>query len=100
MEQANDTAGAPVHSMVMPRLSAGQRKLLESYHFHQGEVGDGTGCTCEECDRPCGGKRGWWLRTSCEYDEWSCNCRVCALDYCERYETFDADQYQRTAQSA
>ena len=80
---------------IIPRSSAGQRKLLESYNFQQGEVGNGPGITCDDCDKPCGGLRGWWMRTSYEYDEWACKCRKCALAYCEQYETFDFEEYQR-----
>lgn len=67
--------------------SSTQRKLLESYHFRQGEVGNGTEITCEDCNKPCKGQRGWWRQTSYEYNEWDCKCRACALDYCEEYET-------------
>ena len=87
----------PVHGEVMPRSSAAQRKLLESYHFRQGEVGNGPEIRCEGCDKPCSGLRGWWRRTSYEYHEWDCKCRKCALEYCKRYETFDADEYQRAS---
>lgn len=100
MSEEKSDNRAPVHAFVMPRSSAAQRKLLESYHFRQGEVGNGPEITCEDCDKACSGQRGWWQRTSYEYNEWDCKCRACALAYCERYETFDVDEYQQIAESA
>ena len=84
-----------MHGFTMPRSSAAQRKLLESYQFQQGKVGDGSEITCDDCGKPCRGQRGWWRRSSYEYNEWDCRCRACALDYCKQYETLDVDEYKR-----
>jgi hypothetical protein len=46
--------------------------------------GESAGSRCESCERSAG--RGWWVRVSFEYNEWSCYCRECAYDRVHQYD--------------
>ncbi len=74
-----------------------ENKLLKAYGFETAKPGDGVGVECCDCDKPCAGRRGYWLRTSIEYDEWDVRCRPCALAHVALYEDFDADAYVAVA---
>jgi len=71
-------ASPPCHSAV-------RRELIQAGWQHGGT----TEVTCEDCEKSCNGKRGWWLKTSYEYDEWKCLCRSCAYAEIHQYDDFE-----------
>ena len=77
----------------IPKTGPAQRKLLESYGYHQGEIGECLEATCDTCGKACAGNRGWWKKVSYEHNEWDCTCRACALEYADFYETFDPNVF-------
>lgn len=75
----------------MPQSPVSQKQLLLEYQFRQGGSGGQVGAVCDDCEKPCAGKRSWWLRISYQPSELVCLCHDCAVAYCEHYEFFDAD---------
>jgi len=67
--------------------------------FQQSGVG-ANGQTCCDCNRSIGGRRGWWMRTSYEYDEWECWCIHCAYDRLHQYDDFDEEEYMKQMEVA
>ena len=52
--------------------------------------GESAGHVCSDCGRGCG--RGWWVRTSYEYNEWEGYCRECAYRYAHKWDHLQEGQ--------
>lgn len=66
---------------------------LKQNGFVQGDTQ--TGCRCDTCDKPIPGKRGWWRKTSYEYDEWDGYCIGCAHDWLHQYDEMTKEDMAR-----
>ncbi|QDV86953.1 hypothetical protein [Planctomycetes bacterium TBK1r] len=62
--------------------------------FIQGNS-DSYDATCGTCESTCNGSRGWYRKTSYEYDEWDCYCRKCAIEWIHQWDDFDFDAAMR-----
>lgn len=60
------------------RLRDIETSKLKSSGYSQGNPGT-RDIQCDECGKPAHGLRGWWMKTSHEYDEWEVFCRKCLL---------------------
>ena len=74
----------------MPRLTKPEKVLLTGYGFVRGQVGDEKE-VCE-CGKTVGGTRQMWHVVHGEETAWTLYCVPCALEYCDRIESFEDSQ--------
>lgn len=98
MNSDNATTAARSSTDCYPVSARTVRKELIQAGWQQGHVS--TEITCENCDKSCNGRLGWWLKVSYEYDEWKCLCRSCAYADVHQYDDFDGEEFQRICESA